>query len=232
MYARLDRLIVKLFRAEESLDLHLLIDTSKSMAIGNPSKLDYALCAAAALAYVALARHERVSIGLFDGTLHSRIAPTSGKKQFITLLKRLAGTHPEGTTDFKSSLSTYASRNRKPGLAILISDLFEAGENYQLGISALRQRRFEVKVLHVLAQEELAPTVGGPLKLVDIETDQVRQIFADKRAIASYSANLARFCKDIENFCSQHGIAYWQASTATHFEELLFQRLRERRFLQ
>ena len=39
IYNRLNRLFVKLFTAEENLTVHILIDTSKSMAFGDPSKL-------------------------------------------------------------------------------------------------------------------------------------------------------------------------------------------------
>ena len=42
IYARLDRLYLKLFVDEEDLCLHLLVDASASMGFGEPSKLDYA----------------------------------------------------------------------------------------------------------------------------------------------------------------------------------------------
>jgi uncharacterized protein (DUF58 family) len=232
MFARLDRLIVKLFQAEENLCLHILIDTSKSMGIGNPSKLDYALRAAAALAYVGLANHERVALGLFDRTPYKVTAPIRGKSQFVPLLKNLTGARAQGSTDFKSALTAYASQSRMSGLAIIISDLFEAGTDYQLGIAALMKRRFEVRVLHVLAQEEVHPTLQGNLRLVDIENEETMEITADKQTLARYAANLERFRRGVQDFCSLHGVAYQSATTATPFDELLFRRLRERRFLQ
>jgi len=232
MFARLDRLIVKLFQAEESLCLHILIDTSKSMGIGSPSKLDYALRAAAALAYVGLVNHERVALGLFDRTLYKVTAPMRGKRQFVPLLKRLSGTRAQGSTDFQSALTAYSLQSRMSGLAIIISDLFEVGTDYQLGIAALMKQRFEVRVLHVLAQEEMHPTLQGNLKLVDIENEETREITADKRTLADYAANLERFCKGVQDFCSLHGVAYQSVTTTTPFDELLFCRLRERRFLQ
>jgi uncharacterized protein (DUF58 family) len=231
MFARLDRLIVKLFQAEERLCLHLLIDISGSMGLGSPSKLDYALRAAAALAYVGLVEHERVAVGLFNNALRRVIVPVSGRSQFVPLLKSLGGVRAEGTTDFKSALSAYAAQSRTPGLAILISDLFDA-DDFQLGIAALRRRRFDVRVLHVLAQEEVVPSLKGNLKLTDIESYKAKQIFADKQALEAYAANLARYCQDIERFCLQRGVAYYRATTSTPFEALLFRHLRERQFLR
>src|SRR6187401_3042872 len=42
LYARLDKLIVKLFLEEEDLHFFTLIDASMSMGFGTPTKLDYA----------------------------------------------------------------------------------------------------------------------------------------------------------------------------------------------
>src|SRR5919201_4842485 len=54
VYARLERLFVKLFVEEEDVTVTLLLDASKSMAAGSPSKLVFAKRAAAALGYIAL----------------------------------------------------------------------------------------------------------------------------------------------------------------------------------
>ena len=50
LYARLDRLFIKLFLEEEDLHFFCLIDTSTSMEFGEPTKLLYAKQLAAALA--------------------------------------------------------------------------------------------------------------------------------------------------------------------------------------
>jgi uncharacterized protein (DUF58 family) len=198
MFARLDRLIVKLFQAEESLCLHLLIDVSGSMEIGSPSKLDYALRAAAALAYIGLARHERVAVGNFDNKLLKVIGPVGGTSQFIPLLKQLAGTSAEGRTDFRSALAAYAEGTRLPGLLILISDLLGDGDAYQAGIAALRRRRFEVRILHVLAQEEIEPDLAGDIRLIDVETGEEKDMLADRHALAAYKANVDRFNRTLK----------------------------------
>src|SRR5688572_12342786 len=54
IYSRLDRLFIKLFSEEEDINVHLFVDTSRSMAWGDPSKLDYAARIAAALGYIGL----------------------------------------------------------------------------------------------------------------------------------------------------------------------------------
>lgn len=65
VYARLDRLFIKLFREEEDLALHIILDASPSMDAGVPSKLVFTHRLAMALAYIGLVNHNRVSIALF-----------------------------------------------------------------------------------------------------------------------------------------------------------------------
>ncbi|MBA2757676.1 MAG: DUF58 domain-containing protein, partial [Chloroflexi bacterium] len=55
VYARLEKLFVKLFVEEEDVTITLLIDASTSMASGHPQKLLFAKRAAAALGYIGLA---------------------------------------------------------------------------------------------------------------------------------------------------------------------------------
>src|ERR687895_2398639 len=62
LYARLDKLIVKLFLEEEDLHFYTLIDASLSMDFGEPTKLRHAKQLAAALGYIGLVRGDRVRI--------------------------------------------------------------------------------------------------------------------------------------------------------------------------
>src|SRR4029078_5506610 len=70
IYARLDRLFLKLFLEEEDLALYVLVDVSKSCDYGNPNKAFYLKQVAAALAYIGLVNYNRVSIiAVADGVV-------------------------------------------------------------------------------------------------------------------------------------------------------------------
>src|SRR5580698_9752869 len=62
IYARLDRLFLKLFFEEEDLSLFILVDMSKSCDFGNPNKALYIKKVAAALGYIGLVNYNRVHI--------------------------------------------------------------------------------------------------------------------------------------------------------------------------
>ena len=59
VYARLDKLFLKLFMEEEDLNLTLLFDVSKSMNWGDPHKGLYVKRVVAALAYIGLVNYDR-----------------------------------------------------------------------------------------------------------------------------------------------------------------------------
>src|SRR5437016_10086895 len=52
-YARLERLFLRVFEAEENITVTILIDCSTSMYHGTPAKSELAIALAAALAYIA-----------------------------------------------------------------------------------------------------------------------------------------------------------------------------------
>ena len=79
VYGRLDKLFIKLFAEEEDLHVHILIDSSKSMEFGNPTKLDYAKKVSAALGYIGLANYDAVGVGSFSGRLSSYVPPMRSK---------------------------------------------------------------------------------------------------------------------------------------------------------
>src|SRR3954451_11836158 len=68
IYARLDKLFLKLFLEEEDLALYILVDVSKSCDFGEPNKAFYLKQIAASLGYIGLVNYNRVSIAaMADG---------------------------------------------------------------------------------------------------------------------------------------------------------------------
>ena len=79
VYQRHGRLLLRLFEEEEDLSIYILVDGSRSMSFGKPKKLFYAKRLAAALAYIALASLDRVSVQTFRDSMVARLAPTAGR---------------------------------------------------------------------------------------------------------------------------------------------------------
>src|SRR6202011_1983274 len=69
LYARLERLFLRLFMEEEDLHFYILIDNSASMDFGTPTKLHYARQVAAARGFIGLVNLDRVVIEAFNDRL-------------------------------------------------------------------------------------------------------------------------------------------------------------------
>jgi uncharacterized protein (DUF58 family) len=227
IYGRLDRLHVKLFVDEEDLCLHLLVDASASMGFGAPSKLDYAVRLAAALGFVGLVNHERVGLGVLRERIAEGWSPTRGRSQVIPMMNFLDDLRPEGGTSLDAGLSSYAKRAREAGLVVVISDLLDPA-GYERGVRALLERRFDVHVVHLLDPEEMSPTLGGDLRLIDSESGELRDLTVDAEAVRAYRERLRLFLERAEGFCRSHEIGYHRIVTDTPVEAFVVAQLRGR----
>jgi len=225
IFGRLDRLHVKLFVDEEDLCLHVLVDGSNSMNFGTPTKLAYATRLAAAIGFVGLVSLERVGVGILREKVSEGWPPVRGRNQFVPLVEFLSGVKAGGATSLNEGLANYAVRAREPGLAVVISDLLDPG-GFETGIRALLERRFEVHVVHVLAPEELNPTLAGDLRLHDSETGEIREMTVDAEAVRAYRQRLHQFLERAESFCRSQEIGYRRASTDMPVEEFVLSQLR------
>jgi uncharacterized protein (DUF58 family) len=227
IYGRLDRLHVKLFVDEEDLCLHLLVDASASMGFGAPSKLHYAVRLAAALGFVGLVNHERVGLGILRERVAEGWAPTRGRKQVLPMLNFLADLQPAGGTGLDDGLSNYAKRARESGLVVVVSDLLDPA-GYERGIRALLERRFDLHVVHLLDPEEMNPSLGGDMRLIDSETGELRDLTVDGEALRAYRSQLHGFLERAETFCRAHEIGYHRVSTDMPVEAFVVAQLRGR----
>lgn len=231
IYSRLQKLLLKLYVEEEDMCLHLLVDGSASMGLGEPSKLDYALRVAGALGYIGLTNLERVAVSLLAHDAARTLRPLRGRGQIMPILAFLAEAHAAGPTALNPCLTRYALQSRVPGVAVILTDLLDAG-GYADGLKALRKRRFQVFLLHVVSEEELEPTLQGDLTLLDAEGGAAREVSVDRWALDRYQERLQQHFAEAERVCARQGIDYLRTSTATPFQDLILHHLRRGGFLR
>src|ERR671935_168197 len=86
LYARLDRLFLRLFMEEEDLHFYILIDNSLSMDFGTPTKLHFAKQVAAALGYIGLVNLDRVVVEAFNDRLVQSMPAARGRRSVWRLM--------------------------------------------------------------------------------------------------------------------------------------------------
>src|SRR3954452_70812 len=102
VYAKTDKYYVKKFEAETNITGYLAMDLSESMAYTyrqELTKFDYAICLAAALAYLMIHQNDPVGVVTFDTQIRTSLPPRSKRTQLGTMLSVLANLKPAGTTD-------------------------------------------------------------------------------------------------------------------------------------
>jgi uncharacterized protein (DUF58 family) len=228
VYARLERLFVKLFVEEEDVTVHILVDASASMDSGSPDKLVFAKRAAAALAYIGLASYDRVNIAVLQGRGARRFPSVRGTGRVFQVLTDLSSVKArEGGTDLAAAARHYAAQLKQRGPMVLISDLFD--ESAERAISELAGTRCDVAVLHTLSPDELDPPLEGDIRLVDRETGKGVDITADLVTLDEYRARLATWQASFEEVCLKRRVAYLPVPTTLPLPDLVFAELRRRR---
>lgn len=189
-YARLERLFLRIFEAEENITVTVLIDCSDSMHYGTPAKAALASSLAAALAYIALKCEDHVVLGALTDRLvtHRRIG--SGKNAIWSVGDFLHKLPSSGKTDLNKALYDLGRVATGPGLTIILSDFLAPG-GYQTGVRAVRQLRQEVALLQILAPDELEPDLHGELRLRDSEGQGQVEVSISASVLQAYRERLA-----------------------------------------
>jgi uncharacterized protein (DUF58 family) len=230
VYARLEKLFVKLFIEEEDVTVTLLVDASASMATGHPQKLIFAKRAAAAIGYIGLASEEKVSVSALAGRTSRRRAALRGSGRVFRLLADLSAIEPaDGPTDLVAAARHAAAQLHGRGIVVLLSDLLDPGADRV--VRELAATGSELIVMHVLSPDELDPPLEGDLRLVDTETDDRVDITADLATIDAYKARLAAWKEGFADLAAKRRASYVDLASDVNLAELMFAELRRRRVL-
>lgn len=231
IYARLERLLLKLFLEEEDLNVTVLLDVSKSMDWGTPHKGLYVKRVAAALAYIGLCNYDRVSLYGYSSTLTHEMRGVRGRRMVSQLVRFLDDIACEGASDFTAVAQRFAVRYQGKGVVLVLSDFLDKG-GYAEGLRYLLSRDLDLYIVQVLSPEEIDPTLAGDLKLKDVEDDDTAEVTISAPLLKKYKANLQAFCQGLKDHCTRRGITYLFTSTLVPFDVLVMSYLRQRGLLR
>ena len=200
-YARHERLIVRLHSADEDVTLTQWIDTSASMAYGEPSKLRAAASLAGALGYVALGTYDRACVATFASEARMLTPRLRGRSATHRLWVALAGLDGSGRTDF-SAIGRAPTRSA-PGIALVISD-FLSHPGPDAALAALRGAGQEPVLVRLLSRREVDPDLRGDLRLVDAETHAAVEVTVTPATLAAYGRRLADRTDALRSLAARH----------------------------
>ena len=224
VYGRFDKLLVKLFHAEENQTIHFLLDISRSMRFGTPSKLIGAKRIAAAVSYIGLSNLDRITMAAFADMLLDFKPPVRGRRKYADVLNFLHHLKADKPTNINKSLAEYASVSKYPGIVLVLSDLFDPA-GWEDGLKALSYRNFDVHLIQVLDHEELFWSKTGSLTLTDIESGEKKVSFVDQELAKRYQRRVETFLAEIKGFCDNSAINHYVYDTSVPFEDFLIEYL-------
>jgi uncharacterized protein (DUF58 family) len=231
VFARTEKLFLRLFEEEEDLYIYFLLDCSRSMLLGEPTKWDYAKRVAAALGYIGLSNLDRVSIIPFSSKLDGRLPPARGKAQIFKIFDFLRALDPGEHTSLEDAFSTFVAQNKRRGIAVVLSDFYDP-RGFEAGLNKLRYYKFEPIVIHMYDERELNPTVQGELELVDVETGDMRQITLTPEVVKEYQQAFYEFSDELEDYCTKKQVMYFRVPIQEAFDELVLRIFRAGGFIK
>ena len=231
VYGKSDRYYVKQYVEETNLRATILLDASGSMkytgehaAVVNGhalSKFEYGQHLAAALTYLMVNQQDAVGLVTFDTKLRRYIPARSRASHVRAILQELYETYPGQESRLAPVFHSIAERIHRRGLVIIISDLFDNGEEIVNALHHFRYRKHEVIVLHVMAEEELTFPFGKWSRFRDLEVIG-HDVQIDPRSIrAEYLERVREFISQIEGGCGQMKIDYVPMRTTQDYDVAL-----------
>ena len=230
IYARLDKLFLKLFLEEEDLSLYVLLDVSKSCDYGEPQKARYIKQVAAALGYIGLVNYNRVSVVAMADGIVAETGAIRGRRRVAQMLDFISKLQPSGASHMAEACKRFALAHRHKGVCVVLSDFFDKG-GYENGLRYVAGGKYDLFAVQCLAPQEIEPDIQGDLKLRDMEDDDMAEVSITQPLIKQYKANLNAYCLGLKDYVTRRGGTYLFTSTAVPFDTLVLNYLRERGLL-
>lgn len=197
IYARTDRLTVKLFREEVTPHLDLILDGSRSMNLADTAKANAVAQLAAVIATSAANAQCSQAVWL-SGEGYQRLANDTLTPSAWDKLELDSKRTPE------QSFEILPPKFRRLGVRVLVSDLLWPGEPIQL-LRRLREGAAALFVIQLLAREDVEPPEHGNLRVVDSETGDESEIYIDSSIAKQYAENLSQLQQSWSDACRQCG---------------------------
>ena len=216
VFGRTDKFYLKQFEEETNLVCSLVLDASESMRYQSSaapmSKLQYAQCAAAALAYLVLKQQDSVGLVTFDREIRAFVRPSSNPSHLKQLLQVMQETAAERKTATGPIFHDLAERLKRRGIVVILSDLFDDVDSMMAGLKHLRHRRHEVVLLHVLDPAELEFPFHETTLFRGLE--QLPDVLVEPRALRrAYLREFEGFRRRVKKGCRLHRVDYVEMRT-------------------
>lgn len=222
--ARLGQAVMKTYQDEEDLTVYLLVDPSRSLDFGEPTKHRAVRRVGLGLAMAALLRGDAVR-PVVIGEAHRATRTFRGRAGYTAVSQMIAKAPYQRSHDLAQSLRQFAEVDLRSGVVIVLTDAMDP--QYTTALRALASRGHEVWTLCMLSPEERDPELEGDLRLVDAETGPPREITANRATIEAYRAALDAHLNEVRKLSLAVGGRFAEVTTDMDWHTIFHRVLRK-----
>jgi uncharacterized protein (DUF58 family) len=214
LFARTDRFYTRQYRETTNMPAQIVVDASASMGFSGSrplSKLHYARILAAALAYLLGSQGDAVGLVTYDSALRDFLPSRPGRVHARRIYVALSRLEASGGTAAASALRRAIDLLKRRGLLVLVSDLYDDGEDVAGELKRAVRMGHEVACLHVTAPDERTLPYRSDVELEDLETGE--RVLTGAGVRQAYEDAFAAFLERWRRRCASHGIGYARVGT-------------------
>jgi len=216
VYGRTDKYYLKQFEDEANLSCYFLLDCSESMSYQGRtsalSKLEYAKCLVASMAWLVLSRQDAIGMATFTDSIQDFLPASANPMAMAEMLQHLGAIAATGETNIDSAISEFAGQVNRRSVVVLVSDCFSDLDRIRHGLQRLVYQRHEVAIIQIVDPAEVDFPFTSNTVFEGMES--APDVTTDAAAIArSYRRRVAEFCSRLSTACGNHDTRFQQIRT-------------------
>ncbi len=237
LFARTEKLYTKKYEEETNLRCHIIIDNSSSMhyplkesqRFDDLNKIGFSIVAAATLIEILKKQRDAIGLSIYSD-IYEYYAPEKGserhRKLLISQLEKLLTTKiTSKSTETYKYLHQIAEKIHRRSLIFIFTDMFQITENHEKLFNALKHlkhNKHEVILFHTYDKqlEVNFDFDNAPKKFIDVETNQIVNMYADTIK-DKYQKNILLFFNELKNKCLQYKINYVPVDINEGYDKIL-----------
>ncbi len=228
-FGKFDKYYVKRFEHETNLRATMVVDASGSMGFGTTglTKLEVARVLAATLSHLLLKQQDAAGVSLVTKGKVVEIPPRSSASHLQVLIDVLEATEAKGETDLSATADLLAEKLPRRSQVYVFSDFLDDRADALKKLIALRARRHDVSVFHLVDPAELTFPYDDPTLFLSMEDD--RRLEVNPREIKdSYLEDFNRFLAETRATCTAADVDYERVRTDEPLDQVLVRFLSRR----
>lgn len=202
VFLRSEKLFVRENEGESDTDIHVFLDSSKSMEFSN--KFEYGKTLLFLFALISKKQNDSFGYSLYNNRIRIYHKPSKKQNLIFQIYRDLEKIKPEGETEGAKVLQDILSKVKKSTFVIFITDFGENLENIMKTVSIYKVFKNDSIVFHLQSREEFERKNFENVYLKDMETGKT--IFLDSSFDRLKILNQRN--ERIKKICYENGIDY------------------------